>query len=109
MKIRNNELCPFCDERDTLIHFFVTCPVAIAAWEEVNMIVADICGKQMTLTEGNKMLGLLDHDMILRSDLRKKINNIILVCKKTISKYKYEKSGDIKNLLKNQLYFRNLI
>ena len=109
MKIRNNDLCPFCEETDTLIHFFVTCPVAIAAWEEVNMIVSDICGNHITLTEGNKILGIIDHDIIIRSDLRKKINNIILVCKKTISKYKYEKSGDIKNILKNQLSFRNLL
>ena len=109
MKIKNSETCEFCGERDTLPHFFVTCSVAKAAWDEADKLLSGILGRKCVLSEKNKILGILDDDNLFQKESAKKVNEIILVCKRSISKFKYEKAGDIRLLFENQLLFRGLL
>ena len=109
MKIKDNELCDFCGERDTLPHFFVECTVAKAAWDEADKLLSFILGRNCVLSEKNKILGILDDDILFQKESVKKVNKIILVCKRTISKFKYDKVGDIRLLFENQLLFRGLL
>ena len=105
MKIRNDDRCQFCEEVDTLSHFFVSCKISNVVWEEADKIVSVICGKPVTLSERNKIFGILTLDNF-ENIHRQKTNHIILICKRTISKFKYERVGDIKLVLENQLSFR---
>ncbi len=57
----------------------------------------------------NKILGILDDDILFQKESVKKMNEIILVCKRSISKFKYDKVGDIRLLFENQLLFRGLL
>ena len=108
MKIRNNDLCPFCGEIDSLAHFFVSCKLAKAVWMKLDKLVSIICGKKIELTDRNKLFGILISDEF-ETVKKKIINKIILVGKHSISKYKYEKVGNIKLLLEHQLSFRGLL
>ena len=107
MKIRNNDLCSFCDEIDSMSHFFVSCHIARAVWEDAEKSVSKICGKKVTLSERNKLFGILLSDNFDFNN-RKLVNKVILVCKHTISKYKFEKIGSVKLMLEHQLSFRGL-
>ena len=101
-------MCPFCGEVDTLIHFFISCDVIKAVWKEAEKFISIKCGCKVVLSERNKLFGILSSDNVVNDNM-KMINKIILVCKKTISKYKYEKVGNIKVLLEHQLSFRGLL
>ena len=108
MKLIENNLCCFCMETDTLLHFFVTCPVAKQVWDEADKLISVLVGKKIVLTERIKIFGIFENDSSYSEDLRLRINRIVLVSKKTISKYKFEKEGNIKVLLENQLSSRGL-
>ena len=75
---------------------------------EVGKLVSIICGKKIELTERNKLIGILISDEF-ETVKKKIINKIILVGKHSISKYKYEKVGNIKLLLEHQLSFHGLL
>ena len=108
MKKINDDRCDYCGEVDTLIHFFFKCEVSVIVWNEADNLISSIVGKKVTLTEQNKMFGILTQDCTYHNNLRMYINHIILVCKYTISKFKYDKFGDIRILLENQLRYREL-
>ena len=93
----------------TLPHFFVTCSVAKAAWDEADKLLSGILSRKCVLSEKNKILGILDDDNLFQKETAKKVNEIILVCKRSISKFKYEKAGDVRLLFENQLLFRGLL
>ena len=109
MKIKDNELCEFCGERDTLLHFFVSCHISKAVWVEAEKLASKICGRRVILSDRDKIVGILSMDSHFVNEKRIMINKIILICKRTISKYKYEKVGNIIILLENQLSFRGLL
>ena len=109
MRLIETNSCFFCMEIDTLFHFFVTCPVAKQVWEEADKLISVLSGRKTVLTERIKIFGIFESDSTYSVDLRLQINRILLVCKKVISKYKFEKEGNIKVLLENQLRFRGLI
>ena len=108
MKIRNNDQCPFCNETDTIVHFFVSCHIAQTVWLEAEKFISIKCGKKITLSDRNKLFGILSSDNF-GNYLNKVVNKIILVCKRTISKFKCEQSGNIKMMLEYQLSFRQLL
>ena len=109
MKIKDNELCDFCGERDTLLHFFVSCHISKAVWVEAEKLASKICGRSVRLSDRDKIVGILSMDSHFVNEKRIMINKIILICKRTISKYKYEKVGNIIILLENKLSFRGLL
>ena len=109
MKIKNNNLCESCGDIDTLLHFFVTCSIAKVVWEEAEKIISFKCGRRVELSDQNKIIGIFSRDHLFGSEHIRIINMIILVCKKTISKFKCEATSNIKLLLESQLRFRGLL
>ena len=109
MHIKDNNLCELCGELDTVVHFFVTCDMILPIWEEANKIIISYIGKPYNLTERDKIIGILKSDNVFDRESKKRINHLILVCKRVISKFKYDKSGNVKLLLENQLFYRGLL
>ena len=109
MKIKVNNLCDFSGEIDTLYHFFITCYISKEVWKEADKIISIKCGRKITLTDRNKIVGIISSDNFQGKETVNYINRLILVCKRTISKFKCEKFGSIKILLENQLSFRGLL
>ena len=97
MKKINDDRCEYCGEVDTLIHFFFKCEVS-EIWNEADNLISSIVGKKVTLTEQNKMFGILTQDYTYHNNLQMYINHIILVCKYTIPKFIYE-------VYMNELFF----
>ena len=108
MKKVTDDKCAFCGELDTLIHFFVSCEISRVVWSEAVKLISCLCGKRISLSEKVKIFGLLKSDTTFNNDLRLYINHVILVCKRTISKFKYEKKGNIKLMFENQIRYRGL-
>ena len=108
MKIKMNDICDFCGEIDTIDHFFITCHVAKSVWDEVDKLISIKCGRRVTLSIRDKILGILDCVDFEKTRVRW-INNLILVAKRTISKFKYDRVGNINILFENQLSFRGLL
>jgi len=108
MKKRHDDKCDFCGEVDTLIHFFVSCDISKVVWEEATKLISAISGKNISLSEKDKIFGILRQDLTHENNLRLYINHVILVCKRTISKFKYERSGNIRILFESQIRFRGL-
>ena len=87
----------------------MSCRIIVPVWEEANKVISSYIGKSFTLSERDKIIGILSSDYDFENESRTKINKIILVCKKVISKFKYEKVGNVRLLLENQLSFRGLL
>ena len=109
MNIKVNNLCEVCGEVDTVVHFFVTCDMIIPVWEEANKMITSYIGKPYKLSERDKIIGIQKSDYGFDRESRKRINQLILVCKSVISKFKYDKTGNVKVLLENQLFYRGLL
>ena len=108
MKIREDENCVFCGMTDTLIHFFIECAISNQVWEEAERIITCFLGKQFKFTDKNKLIGNLEAEGVYSRQQRKYINKINLICKFSISKFKYVKEGNIKISFKRQLSFRDI-
>ena len=108
MKIKVSEECDFCNERDTIIHFFACCPVSKIVWHEAEKKICCYVGKIFKLSEKIIIFGIEGWDNFSNKDI-KFINNICLVGKMTISKYKFKKSAPIDLMFENELRFRGLL
>ena len=62
MKKRNDDICDFCGNVDTLFHFFVTCTLSRTVWEEADKLISSQSGKKITLSGKQKMFGILKHE-----------------------------------------------
>ena len=103
-----NEVCKFCDERDTLIHFFFNCHVAKLVWKEAEKVIFKLTDKAVSLTETIVMTGLFPDEVILDNKSVETINHICLIGKHTISKYKREAYEKINILFERDLWIRNI-
>ncbi len=86
MKKVEDEFCVYCNELDTIEHFFFECKLVKSLWKEV---YKDMYYKELTTQEcilGRKVI----------NEKTKYDAHLILVAKMCISKYKY---GEYKNLL----------
>ena len=108
MKIKVSEECDFCNERDTIIHFFACCPVSKIVWHEAEKKISCCVGKIFKLSEKIIIFGIEGWDNFSNKDI-KFINNVCLVGKMTISKYKFKKSAPIDLMFENELRIRGLL
>ena len=88
---------------------FVTCDMIIPVWEEANKMITSYIGKPYKLSERDKIIGIQKSEYGFDRESRKRVNHLILVCKSVISKFKYDKSGNVKVLLENQVFYRGLL
>ena len=108
MKKRPTEMCEFCDERDTVIHFFVNCPVARNVWKEAEKVIVQLTSKTIHLSDKVIMTGLPSHEATLSKKELNKLNYICLIGKHTISKYRFERKGKANFLFERELWIRNI-
>ena len=108
MKKRTSEMCEFCGERDTVIHFFVRCPVARDVWKEAEKVIVQLTSKAVHLSDKMIMAGLPSEEASFSKKDLNKINYICLIGKHTISKYKFEKVGKVSILFERELWIRNI-
>ena len=107
MKIKDGENCGFCDERDTLIHFFANCAVSKKLWSEAEKKISSYLGQIFKLSEKIIIFGLLCCESLSQKEV-KYINEICLVGKLSISKFKFHKTGRIELTFENELRIRGL-
>ena len=93
MKIKNTDMCEFCNTHDFIEHFFFHCKRLENFWKEIEQYIVLMTGKKITINERNALFEILatEHHN-LRDRTINDINVIVLVAKMCISKAKYERS-----------------
>ena len=107
MKIRQSDMCHYCNELDTLQHFFFDCSSVKILWSEIESRLECITNKHIRLSAKNVILGLDTNDNIKKSTLHS-LNIIILIGKATISKVKYGNHKNFLVVLEQELNIRKL-
>ena len=108
MKIKSSEYCDECQVKDYIEHFFVTCASVKNMWREIEQLIYQEFSVNIKLTEESIIMGINNVNNIRKNTL-KKINEIILIGKMTISKYKYGDRVNIIQLLNHELSIRNFV
>ena len=108
MKKRPSDQCEFCDQQDTLVHFFVSCPVSRELWNEAETILARKLDTLFKLDERSILFGLSD-DISISNGYSAFVNLVCLIGKQTISSFKYDKCvGKIAFWFEKQLSLRDI-
>ena len=107
MKISDSNKCTTCGEIDYSEHFFYHCKQIKNLWKEIENIIRNRTKKTINLTMVDVMLGIRNHDSMTKTDM-KWANEIILIGKMVISKYKYGSYKFPIELLTNELEIRKL-
>ena len=92
MRISLSNKCVYCDEIDSLEHFFFSCGEINCLWKYIENVINIKFGKCCTLSEKDVLFGLDKGNLKYLSY----VNIVILIGKLCISKYKY---GDKQNLI----------
>lgn len=105
MGIRRSDKCKYCDEKETLAHFFFECYSTKQIWLEIENNITFSTGKRIKLKAAEALLGFIPE-----CDRTKKeyflINQLILIGKLVISKMKYGPQRDPKELLESEIKTR---
>ena len=109
MKIKNNENCDICGERDTPLHCFVLCPIAKEVWKDAENCIFKISSQVIKLNEKIIMIGLFNDTLVYGRIIQNLVNKICLIGKFSISKYRYFRQGKISILFEKELLLRNMI
>ena len=96
--------CNYCAVRDYVEHFFCECIVVRQIWQLAEQKIESICGYHITLSDINKLFGVKSIDV--PSLYAREINNVILIVKMCISKFKYGSYHDICLLFEHELKLR---
>ena len=107
MKIKPSPICSFCDDMDSMEHFFFLCEKVKILWDEVTKEINLYMGLRITLTGKSIILGVNEIMGISKRNLYQ-INNVINVAKLAISKYKYGPKRPILDIYFMDSILRNL-
>ena len=108
MKLRDNDICQFCNSVDTMQHFFYDCPLSRKVWEEIERKIETLCNKYIHLSAKNVIIGIEQGDY-KGKDILKIINIMILIGKHAISKAKYHKNRNVMVVLDQEFNMRKSI
>ena len=106
MKIKETQNCEWCDCQDFPEHFFVECKIIKHLWQEIESKLNTFCNSRIKLKLSDIMLGF--HDNELTQQQVKFVNNVILVGKLAVSKFKYGKMVDIIFIFEKEMRLRSL-
>ena len=107
MKIKDSEICIYCNTIDTIEHFFFEYDHIKNVWKEIEKLITKHTNRIMSLDSRTVLLGALPKSNLIKSEINV-INLLILIGKLVISKCKY---GIINNpiiLLENEIFARKL-
>ena len=108
MKMRDDENCDMCGERDSLSHCFVQCPSVSEVWKMAEVYIFKLTNQTFKLDEKTIMVGLFDLNTKLGKKLKLIVNKVCLIGKFTISKYRVSKTGKITILFEREMMIRNM-
>ena len=85
MKIKNTDMCEFCNTHDFIEHFFFHCKRLENFWKEIEQYIMVMTGTKIMINERNALFGILatEHHN-LRDRTINNINMILLVAKMCI-------------------------
>ena len=106
MKIKPSPNCIYCQEEDTMEHFFFRCKRVKMLWVEVQKEIQIYMGTKIAINEKQVLLGAYSRDLPRRKLLQ--INWAINVAKLAISKYKYGPNRPILDIYFTDSYMRQL-
>ena len=107
MKLRQSELCEYCNTRDNIEHFFFSCLIFRKLWETVSSTLNALFGKRFNISQETVILGWLYLEGLDKIELAK-ANEILLIAKMCVSKYKYKKTVPPHCLFENEIELRHL-
>ena len=107
MKIRQSDTCQYCEEFDSLQHFFFDCSFVKCVWDEIGRHIESIANKYIHLSAEKVMFGLGKGEGLGKSTLNK-ANHLILIGKATISKAKYAKRKNFLIMLDQEIAIRKI-
>ena len=106
MGLSENANCKYCpNERDYIEHFFCNCQNVLELWRHVEDLVNGTLGYTITFSEQQKLFGIADEAFLFAH----KVNNMILIAKMCISKFKYGDHTDIVALFKYEMQLRKIL
>ena len=108
MGLRNSNVCHFCNNHvDFVEHFFFYCPVINQLWIYISEYICKQYDVGITFTAQNVLIGFVDNNEINASkDTWKSINQLILIGKMLISKFKYGTALNLELMLQKELKLR---
>ncbi|MCP3931562.1 MAG: hypothetical protein GY705_20955 [Bacteroidetes bacterium] len=109
MKIKENELCETCKERDYIEHFFVHCRKLRGFWSGVQNTILKMTDNKMQLTDEDILMGISTNSKDISKEATKIANEIILIAKMSISKMRYRSEiycRDITRIFEEELSIR---
>ena len=59
MKIKNTDMCGFCNTHDFIEHFFFHCKRLENFWKEIEQYIMVMTGTKITINERNAVFGIL--------------------------------------------------
>ena len=106
MKLRDNHFCQYCpNEIDYIEHFFYHCRVCLPLWDHVFCVLSAMCGKRMTFSARDVLLGVCKSDVYSTEEWGV-INLCLIIAKMCISKHKYGTPSHLKSLFDKEFLFR---
>ena len=107
-KIKENEDCVVCGERDTPSHCFVFCRMVEKIWKEAENVIFKLTNEVITLNEKIIMIGLSNDDP-LKKGIKTVVNKVCLIGKFTISKFRVLNKGNILLMFEKELLLRKMV
>ena len=109
MKIKTTNKCPYCQELDTLEHYFFHCESVKTLWNAVGYKIQNLFENigHFKIDCKMAMLGLLNHDKLPKSSVTR-INIIILIAKQSISTFKKVKKSPLDYIFESELKIRKV-
>ena len=106
MGIRNSNSCSYCNEIDSLAHFFFECHSLTTFWNFVESLIHLIVGKQITINTNKALFGITTDEIMNRNCL-KESNILILLGKLSISKNRYTQNPkQLRLILEHEILLR---
>ena len=105
--LSRSEKCNFCKETDSIEHFFINCQQFGSFWRSVKNIIHSNLESQFVLTNKDILLGATkgNHKKITSKDL-KVVNEILIIAKFSVSKYKVDTKQSLHIIFENELSLR---
>ena len=106
MGIKDTNVCAYCNEIDTLEHFFFECNIVYPVWDEISKTIRAKTGQRVRLDNSKVIFGC--KEVKGKKSQTNFTNVIILVGKLVINKFKFGKPGNLRTLLEYEIRLRKL-
>ena len=106
MKLKNTETCEWCEEIDHSDHAFFDCHKMKPLWNEIENYFSAKTKNIHRIKKQDVMVGILKYQTDLKIKHLNLLNQLILIGKLTISKFRYGNRSDLIYMLHRELMLR---